>query len=284
MARENSATVKLSIVNGEALSDQVALRAQTIAAFAREVTGRWPDREALVAYGAGNTYRWTYAELWRQSMGVARALAASGLTKGTRVGILMTNRPEFIASVFGIALAGGVVAALNTFATPNELDYQLRTSGIDTLLFEPRIARKDFASVLLELEPAIRTAGAGRLVSERFPFLRTLVAVDDAGAQAAGILEWSEFMRRGQQIPGAVIDKRETMLSPSDPAILFFSSGSTGQPKGIRSRSRTAARRRAHRACRPGPSRGADDWRGCRTRADRSVAGPTTTRRPVARG
>ena len=167
-------------------------------------------------------------------MGIARALVAIGIGKGTRVGILMTNRPEFIASVFGISLAGGVAVPLNTFSTGSELDYQLKASGIDTLLFEGKVAKKDFRAMLEELEPAIGAGEFGKLVSQRFPFLRHLVSLESEDMeQTSGVARWSDFLQKGNAVPDTLIKERASTLAPSDMAVLFFSSGSTGLPKGI---------------------------------------------------
>ena len=78
---------------------------------------------------------------------MARALCASGVGKGTRVGVLMTNRPEWISAVFGIAIAGGVAVTLSTFSTAAELDYLLESSCVSVLLFERSVLKKDFAAV-----------------------------------------------------------------------------------------------------------------------------------------
>ena len=75
---------------------------------------RTGNRRALTFEGKS----WTYAELWDRANAVARALIACGVGKGTRVGVLMTNRPEFLSAVFGTGLAGGVSVALSTFSTP----------------------------------------------------------------------------------------------------------------------------------------------------------------------
>jgi len=73
----------------------------TLPSFLREVTQAWPDNEALVLHHAdGSVARWTYRELWQRSNRIAQALVASGVDKGTPVGILMTNRPEWIAACF----------------------------------------------------------------------------------------------------------------------------------------------------------------------------------------
>ena len=77
---------------------------------------------------------------------MARALRACGLGKGGRVGVMMTNRPEWIAAVFGISLAGGVAVTLSTFSTSPELDYLLQSSGVSVLLFERAVPHKDFAA------------------------------------------------------------------------------------------------------------------------------------------
>ena len=110
---------------------------------------------------ADGVTRWTYAELWERAIDVARALRACGVGKDTRVGVLMTNRPEWISAVFGTSLAGGVAVTLSTFSTPPELDYLLRTSAVSVLLFERKVLKKDFAAILAELEPAIGTMQPG---------------------------------------------------------------------------------------------------------------------------
>src|SRR5512145_2039582 len=104
----DAATSALSIVSGTPLREEPGLGALTLPGYLREVTTRFAEREALVRRSAQKIERWTYAELWGRSLAVARALLASGIGKGSRVGILMTNRPEFLSAVFGTGLAGGV--------------------------------------------------------------------------------------------------------------------------------------------------------------------------------
>ena len=119
------------------------------------------EREALVWRTADGVTRWTYAQLWERAIEVARALRGCGVGKDARVGVLMTNRPEWLAAVFGTSLAGGVAVTLSTFSTPSELDYLLRASAVSVLLFERRVLTKDFAAMLTELEPAIGASRPG---------------------------------------------------------------------------------------------------------------------------
>ena len=91
-------SVGLSIVSGPALSDEPGLGALTLPGFLREVTQMYGEREALVWRTSDGVTRWTYAQLWERAIEVARALRGRGLGKDARVGILMTNRPEWIAA------------------------------------------------------------------------------------------------------------------------------------------------------------------------------------------
>jgi fatty-acyl-CoA synthase len=223
----------LAITHGIPLAEEPGLGPLTLPGFLREVTDRYAACEALVMYRAeGDSERWSYADLWQRSMEVARTLVACGTGKDSRIGILMTNRLEWVSSCFGIALAGGTAVGLSTFSTQAELDQLIRASGISILLFERSVVGKDFADMLRELEPAISTAPAGALRSERFPFLRRLVMIGGNPASGA-IVNWDDFLSHGAVIPEALVEARPSQVKPSDPALLFFSSGSTGKPKGI---------------------------------------------------
>jgi fatty-acyl-CoA synthase len=228
----------LSIAKGPPLSDEPGLGTLTLPGFLREVTTRFADREALVLHSPNGVERWSYATLWERAVEVARALLALGVGKDSRVGVMMTNRPEWISAVFGTGLAGGTAVLLSTFSTPRELEYLLQASGVTFLLFERTVLKKDFAAILGELEPQIHTAAPGRLASTRFPFLRHLAAVDNApgsrAGQAGGAIEsWSEFLARGETTPRALVDATAATVLPANTGVLFFSSGSTSLPKGI---------------------------------------------------
>ena len=244
-----------SIVRGPPLAEEAGVGALTLGGFLREVCERFSGREALVQRrGDGTVERWSYAELWSRSLQVAKALVAGGLGRGERVGVLMTNRAEFLSAMFGTALAGGVGCPLSTFSTPFELEHLLAASGCSVLLFERRVLKKDFVAVLGELEPAIAVGAPGdELTSLKFPFLRRLAMVE--GGDSFGVVEgWDAFLAHGSTTPAALVEARAASVTPADPGVLFFSSGSTSKPKGILS---------AHRGVtlqlwRMGPQQGLD--------------------------
>jgi fatty-acyl-CoA synthase len=226
------------IVRGAPMDEEPGIGETTIPGYLREVTTQFAGREALVMHAPGGVLRWTYQNLWDKSVEVARALIASGLGKEQRVGILMTNRPEFLTAFYGTAIAGGVAVVFSTFSTALELSQLLALSQISLLLFEGLVLKTDFGAMLAELEPAMAATARGQLQSERFPFLRHVVrlgpADDSASARDhAGYQDWDDFLGRGAGLADAVVSARLRTITPADAGGLFFSSGTTSLPKGI---------------------------------------------------
>jgi fatty-acyl-CoA synthase len=222
----------MSIAYGLRLSEEIGIGALTLGGYIKEVTARYGPREAAVMYLGDQAERWSYAQLWDHSLEVAQALIACGIGKGTRVGVLMTNRLEFLSCVFGTALAGGVATTINTFFTASELEEALQVSGCKVLLLERHVLKKDFAAMLAALAPEILCATPGYLTSTRFPFLRHLAVVGNDRGMGA-IEEWRNFLARGEDVAPALVNAAAAAITPSDPGVLFFSSGSTGKAKGI---------------------------------------------------
>jgi acyl-CoA synthetase (AMP-forming)/AMP-acid ligase II len=220
----------LALIRGPALADEPGLGALTLPGYLREVTRDYAEREALVFRDRASIVRWSYAELWERAVEVARALLALGCGKDSRVGVLMTNRPEWLAGVFGTAIAGGVAVPLSTFSTEPELDYLLRSAAVSILLAEDRVASKSFAQMLGRLEPALLVDGSPR--SPRYPHLRHLALIGDVPTDSA-FESWDDFRGRGAAIAPELAEATAAEVKPSDVGAILFSSGSTASPKGI---------------------------------------------------
>ncbi|HVK99868.1 MAG TPA: AMP-binding protein, partial [Dongiaceae bacterium] len=234
--------LSVSLVRGIPLSDEPGIGALTIPGYLREVCNRYGDSEAVVMHTPAGVVRWSYAELWDRSVEVAKALIAAGVGKDHRVGILMTNRPEYLSMLFGTALAGGVSVALSTFSTPDELEHLISASAISILVFEDWVLKKNFAGMLTELEPKIKTGAPAQLESPKFPFLKKFVRLDgvtrSVGAESADVdakafESWDAFIATAAHVSNVIVEARAAAVSPGDAGGLFFSSGTTSLPKGI---------------------------------------------------
>ncbi|HVM65948.1 MAG TPA: AMP-binding protein, partial [Acidimicrobiales bacterium] len=142
---------------GPRLEDAAGIGALTLGGLLMQQCARFADHDALVFDDpllGGTTVRWTYRDLEHESRRIAKALLALGIGKGGRVGVLMGNRPEAVAALFGAALAGAVAVPLSTFAPKPELSYLLAHADISVLLLQTGMGKRRFAADVADLCPS----------------------------------------------------------------------------------------------------------------------------------
>lgn len=160
----------------------------------------------------------SYSELCARAARVAASLRAHGVRRGDRVGLLVNNRPEWLEAFFGTTIAGGVVVALSTWSTADELDWLLQDSGVSTLIALERFSDNDFAAALRRLVPEAETRDRWR--SARYPALRDIFLL---GGSYERLRVAAPLARQAPGIgPGA-----------ADDAIIIYTSGSSSRPKSV---------------------------------------------------
>jgi fatty-acyl-CoA synthase len=198
----------------------------TLPSLLDELAVRFGEREALISARR----RVTYAELAAESRAIARGLVARGVGKGTRVGLLMPNWPEWIATAFGVWRCGGLLVALNTLSRPRELGYALRHADVTLLVAVRGFLRHDYAAALREIAPA--AAGDARPIHARkLPALRDVVWLDPPpDGRPVGI---GRLVGPGDTLAPEWPDPLTAQVAPADLATVFFTSGTTADPKGV---------------------------------------------------
>ncbi len=166
------------------------------------------DREAVVD---GDT-RWSFAELLDEATRVARALVASGTAPGDRVALWAPNSARWIATSFGVYLAGAVLVPVNTRFKGMEAAHVLRRSRATLLCASTDVLGTDLVGLLDDV---------GALAD-----LGETVIVD--GARRGDAVAWDEFVASAD----APMTSPLPRVAAPDLADIIFTSGTTGAPKG----------------------------------------------------
>ena len=222
----------MTTFTGPPADSEVGIGPLTLGGLLEDVAARHADRDAVVFHSDGQVTRWTYRDLLEEARRVARALIAHGVVKGTRVAVLMGNRPEFVAAAFGVAMAGGVIVPVSTYIEQPELDYILRHSDAAVLLTQERLLAHEYVAALTNLCPDLLDAAPGALRSARFPFLR-VVSVIGLRESMGAIVPADTFLADAADISDELLDACAREVTPADDAVIIYTSGTTARPKGV---------------------------------------------------
>ncbi|AHE55490.1 class I adenylate-forming enzyme family protein [Sphingomonas sanxanigenens] len=184
----------------------------TLAALAKAVHAGYADRELMVLEGD----RVTYDGWFRAVAALAAKLAEAGIGKGDRVAMAMRNLPEWPVAFFAIASLGAIAVPLNAWWTGAELAYGLTDSGARLLICDGE--RWQRIAPLAEGIPTLQAAWVARVGATELAGIAR--AFEDAVGPVAGY---------GDLPPGELpaVD-----IAPDDDATIFYTSGTTGAPKG----------------------------------------------------
>jgi acyl-CoA synthetase (AMP-forming)/AMP-acid ligase II len=185
----------------------------------------------------------SYADAEARSAVLARGLLASGAGKGTRVGLLAGNSPEWIVGWLGITRMGGIAVLLNTYSKAAELGWLLRHGDVQVLLTVDGHLGHDYLDRLEQAVPGLADQPHERILLESHPYLRAVWTWGDRRRPWAGTVD--DLAARAADVPDGLLAACEAEVTPADPMVLVYSSGSTADPKGA-VHSHGAAVRHAH--------------------------------------
>jgi long-chain acyl-CoA synthetase len=172
----------------------------TIASILAESAVRFPDNDAVVL----GDLRISYAELWAHARQYAAVLREHGVGPGDKVALLLPNTPHFPLAYFGTLALGGVAVPVHALLKAEEIEYVLADSGAKVLVCAAPLLGEGAKGAELAGVPVLAVMDGGDATIERI----------DTLALAATPIE--------------SVEPRE----PDDTAVILYTSGTTGKPKG----------------------------------------------------
>jgi long-chain acyl-CoA synthetase len=178
-----------------------------LAVILSETAQSSPDQPAAVFAGGQLTYR----ELDQASDRLAANLTAAGIRPGDPVALQLPNIPQFLVSYFGILKAGGVVVPLNVMLRAPEVAFHLSDSG---------------ARILITWTEALTEAAKGAAAAGLDQVYAAGHAPDSVAGDSSGAVPFERLL--DADVPDFKMVTRE----PMDTAVIVYTSGTTGRPKG----------------------------------------------------
>ncbi len=181
-----------------------------------------PDGEFLIT----DEERLSFAEADAQSRTLADALLASGVGKGTRVGILFPNCAQWLIAWLAAARIGALTVPLSTFAPGAELARLLRHTDTQVLLMGRSIASRDLVARVADALPGLADGNAA-IALAAVPYLRRVHVWPDSDRA------WTTPWPGSTGAVAALTDSAEQEVGPADDLVLVTTSGTTALPKSV---------------------------------------------------
>jgi fatty-acyl-CoA synthase len=190
---------------------------------------RHPEREFIV-YPDRNL-RFSYTEFDRRVNALAKGLLAIGLAKGDHLGIWATNVPDWLTLLFATAKIGVVAVTVNTSYRAHELEYLVKQSDIQALCLIDGFRDSDYLAIINELVPELKSCERGRLRSERFPRLKSVIFIGPE--KHRGMYNTQELLLLGAHTSDEALARAGAGLTCHEVINMQYTSGTTGFPKGV---------------------------------------------------
>ena len=190
-------------------ASNISLIGETIDQNLRKTVEKYPNKEALIS--VHQDYRVTYTEFYAQVTAVAKGLIALGVKQGDRVGIWSPNCYEWTLLQYATAKIGAIMVNINPAYRTSELIYVINQSGISYIFAAPQFKSSNYK----------------KMIDDAREFTETLRKEVYWGES------WQHFLAHGEKVTDEKLLSFEERVQFDDPVNIQYTSGTTGNPKGV---------------------------------------------------
>ena len=190
-------------------ASNISLIGETIDQNLRKTVEKYPNKEALIS--VHQDYRVTYTEFYAQVTAVAKGLIALGVKQGDRVGIWSPNCYEWTLLQYATAKIGAIMVNINPAYRTSELIYVINQSGISYIFAAPQFKSSNYK----------------KMIDDAREFTETLRKEVYWGEG------WQHFLAHGEKVTDEKLLSFEERVQFDDPVNIQYTSGTTGNPKGV---------------------------------------------------